>query len=298
MKIPIDGIQAFVCVAEVGSFNRAADKLSITQTALTRRIQRLEAFVGTRLLDRTTRATALTQMGREFLPLAARLVEDLTYGLDRLRNVSRHALGDVKVATVQSVAFHHLPRVMRIYARLYPHNRVEFVERSGALVTAAVLAGETDFGIHIQHSEIAGLVEEPITTDPLVLVCNRNHPLANAAQLPWKDLKDVDFVTLGGASGNKKLIEAQLAAVGLEPRGRFVVESTPAAVALAAAGVAAAILPATMKAAAFASGLVEVPLVDPIVRRTISIVRRRGETLTPAAEALLDIVRAELKVTP
>jgi len=52
-----------------------------------------------------------------------------------------------------------------------------------------------------------------------------------------------------------------------------------------------------MKAAALASGLVEVPLVEPVVRRTISIVRRRGETLTPAAEALLDIVRSEMKAT-
>ena len=298
MKIPIDGIQAFVSVAELGSFNRAADKLSITQTALTRRIQRLEAFVGMKLLDRTTRSTALTQMGREFLPLAARLVEDLTYGLDRLRNVSRHALGDVKVATLQSVAFHHLPRALRIYARRHPRNRVEIIERSGAMVTALVQAGEADFGIHIQQSEIAELAEEPITSDPFVLVCSHEHPLANAGQLPWRGLLGVDFITLGGASGNKRIIEAQLAASGIETRGRFVVESTPTAVALASAGVAAAILPATMKAAAFASGLVEVALVEPTVHRTISIVRRKGETLTPAAESLLDIVRSEMKAIP
>lgn len=295
MKIPIDGIQAFVRVAELGSFNRAADKLSITQTALTRRIQRLEAFVGMKLLDRTTRATALTQMGREFLPLAGRLVEDLTYGLDRLRNVSRHALGDVKVATLQSVAFHHLPRALRIYAHHYPRNRVEVIERSGVMVTAVVQAGEVDFGIHIPQGEISGLVDDPITSDPFVLVCSRDHPLAGVGQLAWKGLLGVDLITLGGASGNKKIVEAQLAQAGIETRGRFVVETTPTAVALASAGVAAAILPATMKAATVASGLVEVALVEPTVHRTISIVRRAGETLTPAAEALLGIVRSEME---
>src|SRR5215472_8474961 len=121
MKLPIDGIQAFVQIAEVGNFNRAAAKLFITQAGLTRRIQRLETFVGTKLLDRTTRSTTLTTMGREFLPLAARLVDDLTNGLDRLRTTSRLSLGDVTVATLQSVAFRQLPLALRIYARKYPH---------------------------------------------------------------------------------------------------------------------------------------------------------------------------------
>lgn len=78
MKLDIDGIQAFVLIAELGGFQRAADKLLLTQTALTRRIQRLEGYLGLKLLDRTTRSLALTAVGREFLPQAKRLVEELT----------------------------------------------------------------------------------------------------------------------------------------------------------------------------------------------------------------------------
>ncbi|MFC7737206.1 LysR family transcriptional regulator [Roseomonas sp. GCM10028921] len=81
MHLPMDDVQAFVRVAQLGSFTRAADRLALTQTGLTRRIQRLEAFVGLPLLDRTTRRTTLTAAGRDFLPLAKRLVNDLTHEL-------------------------------------------------------------------------------------------------------------------------------------------------------------------------------------------------------------------------
>lgn len=294
MKLPIDGIQAFVVIAELGSFQKAADRLGVTQTGLTRRMQRLEAFVGLRLLDRTTRTTRLTRMGGEFLPLAKRLVEDLTTGLDRLRTTSRLALGEVTVATLQSLAVLRLPRVLALYARRYPGNRVQLVERSGALVTAAVRKAEADFGIHIHQEDEVDLEQVRLIRDPLVLVCGPGHRLAGRARLAWEELRGTDLITLGGASGNRRIVEAQLTRAGLDPRGRFVAESTPTAIALCAAGVGAAILPATSSPGVFAGGLIEVPIVDPVVHRTISLVRRRHETLTPAAAAFYELLKTEL----
>lgn len=294
MKLPMDGIQAFVEIAELGTFSRAAEKLGITQTALTRRIQRLEAFIGVQLLDRTTRSTSLTQVGREFLPLSMRLVADLTFGLDQLRAKARLSVGEVTIATLQSIAFHRLPQVLKHYAQAFPNNRVEILERSGTLVTEAVRQGHADFGIHIQHEPQLDLSEEMLMRDPFVLVCSENHRLASAHSIGWAELRDVALITLGGSSGNRAIIEMQLARAGLETRGRFVVESTPTAVALANAGVGVAILPATMKATSAARGLVEVPIVDPVVYRAIGLVKRRNQALAPAASALYAIIATEL----
>lgn len=294
MRMPTDGIQAFVEIARLGSFNRAADRLCITQTALSRRIQRLEAVVGTRLLDRTTRTTALTPVGREFLPFAERVIDELTYGLERLRTATRLSLGEVNLAVIQSVAFRQLPLALKIYADAYPRNRVQVLERTGTLVTEAVRQGAADFGIHVLQGQQPDLEEEELVSDPFVLVCSRNHPLAGRPEVAWKDLRGVDLITLGGASGNRHIVEVRLAQGGVETRGRFVVESTPSAIALARAGVGAAILPATMRASEVATGLIEIPLVDPVAHRAVGLVRRRNETLSPAAAALYDIVRAEL----
>jgi DNA-binding transcriptional LysR family regulator len=294
MKLPMDGIQAFVEIADLGNFSRAAEKLGITQTALTRRIQRLEAFVGVQLLDRTTRATSLTQVGREFQPLCARLVTDLTFGLDQLRAKARLSAGEVTVATLQSIAFHDLPRVLGLYVKSHPSNRVEVLERSGTLVTEAVRQGQADFGIHIQQDAQADLLEELLMRDPFVLVCSERHRFASLGTISWPELRDADLITLGGSSGNRRIVERQLAHVGLETRGKFVAESTPTAIALAHAGVGVAILPATMKATRVARGLVEVPIVAPVIYRSIGLVRRRNQALTPAAAALYAIAATEL----
>ncbi|MCQ4158647.1 LysR family transcriptional regulator [Roseomonas sp. GC11] len=292
MHLPMDDIQAFVLVAELGSFSRAADRLGLTQTGLTRRIQRLEAYVGLPLLDRTTRRTGLTAAGRDFLPLARRVVEELTHGLQRLRTTSRLSAGDVTLATMPAVAYERLPGLLADYARRFPGNRVMLVERSGTAVTEAVRGGAAEFGIHIMQGAQADLVEDLLSTDPLVLVCHPAHALAGRAAVPWAELAGHDLVTLGGTSGNRLLVEQQFLRAGLPLRSRFVVENTPSAIAIAATGMAAAILPAAQQHGKLRAGLVEVPLVEPVLRRALALVRRRNESLSPAAEALFRLILA------
>lgn len=293
MKLPVDGVQAFVLVAELGNYGRAADRLALSQTALTRRIQRLEEFVGLRLLDRTTRVTGLTAVGRDFLPLARRLIGDLTEGLDRLRKTAGLALGNVTLATLQSVAFRQLPPILEIYSRYHPQNRVHLLERTGSLVTQAVRGLEADFGIHVLGETQPDLLEDVVTRDPFVVVCAREHVFAKARHVAWAALRDTDLITLGGASGNRLIVESQLIAAGLPPQGRFVVESTPTALALCAANVGVALLP-TANGSTLAPSLVEVPLIAPVVFRSIGLVRRRGETLSPAAGALYELLKTKL----
>jgi hypothetical protein len=128
-------------------------------------------------------------------------------------------------------------------------------------------------------------------------VRTRLQPIAPAAKLKKvtrANLEGIALIMLGGASGNRRIVETQLAKAGLNLRGRFVVESTPSAIALARENVGGAILPAAMSATMVATGLIEVPLVDPVLYRTIALVRRRNETLTPAASALYAIAKAQL----
>ncbi len=162
MKLDIDGIQAFVMIADLGGFQKAAEKLGLTQTALTRRIQRLEGYLGVRLLDRTTRSVALTKVGREFLPQANRLVEELTRSFDRLKGLSDSTAGDVRIACITSMAYQRLPGIVRVYAEKYPGNRVSILDRTGTQVAEAVRQGHAEFGVTVLPTREADLVEEPI----------------------------------------------------------------------------------------------------------------------------------------
>lgn len=84
-RLDLLGVQAFISIAEAGSFNVAAHHLYISPTALTRRLQKLEAALGLPLIERTTRSMTVTRVGMEFLPKAIRIVRELASALDELK---------------------------------------------------------------------------------------------------------------------------------------------------------------------------------------------------------------------
>jgi len=298
MKLDIDGVQAFVLVSERANFRKAAEELGLTQTALTRRIQNLESYLGLKLLDRTTRSVTLTTVGREFLPQAKRIVEELTLAIGRLKHMSRAASGDVTLACIASLAYQRLPAIVRSYAKAHPGNRVCILDRTGAHVGEAVKQGHADFGLTILPTREPELLEEPVLQDPFVLYCLKSHPMSRVQRATWEDLRGIDLITFGGASGNRTLIEHQLSRKGVDVRSRFEVEQLSTAVGLVRAGVGAAILTASTLLAETYPSMRQVPLVNPVVKRAVGLVGRRGNSLAPAAQALYDLIARELRRVP
>src|SRR4029453_13609847 len=295
MKIDIDGIQAFVLIAELGGFQRAADKLLLTQTALTRRIQRLEGYLGLKLLDRTTRSLALTPVGREFLPQAKRLVEELTQSGEQLKDMSHASTGHVTIACLTSIASQRLPAILRAYALAHPRNRIDILDRTGTQVAEAVGQGHAEFGIAILPTREGDLTQEILVKDPFMVFCLRSHPLSALKQARWTDLRGTDLVVFGEASGNRLLIDYQLERKRLELRGRFEVEQLSTASGRVCAGVGVAVLAASTLLAERSPGIRQIPLVNPVIRRAIGLIRRRGVSLSPAAQALYDLVAQDLR---
>ncbi len=139
------------------------------------------------------------------------------------------------------------------------------------------------------------LLEEPLIEDPFMLFCLNTHPLSAHESLTWKDLRGADLVTFGGASGNRVFLDHQLASRGIDMRGRFEVEQLSAAIGLVAVGAGVAILPASILLARTHPEVRQIPLVNPVIKRPVGLVRRRGVTLSPAAQALYDLLAQELK---
>jgi DNA-binding transcriptional LysR family regulator len=100
MKIDILGVQAFIAIADYGGFQKAADALNVTQTAITQRLRHLEDFLGVTLVERTTRSVSLTNIGEDFLPRARRLLQELSAALTEIRETGKAQRGDVSVACV------------------------------------------------------------------------------------------------------------------------------------------------------------------------------------------------------
>jgi len=296
MKIDIDGLQAFVRVAEHASFHKAAHELKLTQTALTRRVQHLESYLGLKLLDRTTRSVVLTTVGRDYFPQAQRIVEELTHSIDRLKTMSRASSGDVTMACLTSMGYHRLPAIIRAYATGHPDNRIRILDRTGAHVIEAVKQGHAEFGVTILPAREPDLEEEPVLQDPFMIYCLADHPIAARRRAKWQDLRGTELVAFGGASANRMLIEPQLTRASV--RGRFEVEQFATAVDLVRAGAGIAVLPASAVLTQAYPEVLQIPLVRPVVKRTVGLIRRRGASLAPAARALYDLIVRELASGP
>lgn len=298
MKLDVLGLEAFVAVAEQGGFGRAAAALHITQTGLTRRLQTLEQALGVRLLERTTRATSLTVVGRDFLPRARRLLADLRGAFTEVREGARAQRGEVTIACVPTVGVQYLPRIVKRYAERFPGNRIRILDHASVDVAAAVLRREAEFGINIAGTHHPDLVATPLLRDRFVLVCRDDHPLASRKALAWRSLEGHPLVFVGQVSGNRQLLDLALGGQELRLQFRYEVQRSSTAVGLAAQGLGAAIVPAlAMQKGAYPS-LRVIALREPVVTRALALLARRNASLSPAAAALYELVRSSASATP
>ena len=291
MKIDFDGVQAFVMVAELGGFHKAAQALHVTQTALTRRIQRLEAYLDVRLLDRTTRRVELTAMGRDFLPQARNIVQEMTLAVERLKDISQRARGNFTLACIPSMTSHVLPEVIRRYATQYPGNRIRLLDAASLEVRDAVLSGQAELGIAVQGERHADLHETVLFSEPLTFICKPPHPLQDHQSVTWNDMRDADLIGVSSFMATRIIMDYQLAKRGIRLQGNFEVQHHATAVNLVAAGVGSAILPSSTFKEGDRPGVRKIPLVQPTVKRKVVLLRHQRNSLSPAAQAFSALLR-------
>ena len=289
MKIDFDGLQAFVCVAELGSFIKAAQQLHLTQTALTRRIQKLEGLLDTRLLDRTTRKVELTATGRDFLPQARHLVLDATRTLTRVRDKASLGGGHFTLACVPSLTTHVLPELIRAYAQQSPGNTLRLLDASSHDVRAAVLDGQAELGIAINGEQHAELEEVALFEAPLTLLCPLPHALQDRRTVGWADLQGVELIVVSSFLATRMFLDYQLAQRGIRLSGHYEVQHHATAINLVAAGVGCAVLPSSTFENGDRPNVVKIPLTGPVVKRRVTLLRRKQGSLSAAAEGFYQL---------
>ncbi|WP_028221987.1 LysR family transcriptional regulator [Paraburkholderia oxyphila] len=290
MKIDTLGVQAFVAIADGGGFRQAAEILHVTQTAITQRLRKLETFLGVVLVERTTRRTTLTEIGQRFLPQARRLLNELSDALTEIRETGLSQRGDVSIACVPTVGVQYLPRILRAFSVRRPHDRVRILDHSSASVMESVLRREAEFGISIAGPQHPDLQSRPIATDPYVLICRDDHPLAKRRRVRWEALRSYPLIFAGEVSGNRGLLDGALKTSGVALHSFYEVQRSSTALGLVAEGLGAAVVPRLAIQKNAYPMVRSIELVEPSVSRTLLLLTRRTAQLSPAARALYDMI--------
>lgn len=290
MKIDFDGIQAFVAIADLGGFNKAAEYLHVTQTALTRRIQKLETYLGLRLLDRTTRYVELTAVGREFLPQARSIVNDVTSAVASLKDMSKTAQGSFTLACVPTIAAYILPFMIKEYSKVSPRSRIRLLDATSYEVRDSVLSRQAELGIAIHGDKHPDIIATPLFDDPLMFFCRESHPLSELKSVRWSDMSGADLIVVSNLTATRVFMDYQLAKRGISLKGSYEVQHHATAISLVGAGVGCAILPASTLKDGDRQGIRMIPLVGPVVKRKVILIQRKNTSLSPAADAFRELI--------
>lgn len=291
MQIRIEDIEAFLRTAELRSFKGAAEELSITQSALSRRLQKLEAALGARLFDRTSRAVHMTTVGAEFLPTAKRILLEFENSLNEIRDRIEKRAGSVVIASSMTVANSALPECIARFHSRHPGIELRTLEDSTPAVVEAVLAGEADIGIASNVKNKPNIQFEPIIRDPVVFVAPPDHPLAKKSTVDWADIDPNEFISMRRTSGTYHLLNTALQERGLHFSSKLRVSHAATLLGLIGAGLGVSALPRLAAISRPDLGLALRNLGAPEFSRRIGIVCREGRTLSPIASAFAQIVR-------
>jgi DNA-binding transcriptional LysR family regulator len=292
MRIDFPGLQAFLSIAERGSFSRAAAHLNLSQTALSHRIRKLEDDLGFQLLARTTRQVSLTPAGLELLPTARRMIGELSDAIDVLRTRGRKQQSHIAIGCLPTIAAYHLPLVLRKFNAIYPGTSIKIHDNSAGEIATLVQSGQAEFGVTIAANGVLDLAVIPLVKERFVLLCRRDNTLAQRRSIAWSQLGDAPLIRISPQAGNRALIDDALAHRREALNWRYEVQHLQTAVGMVGADIGIAIVPNMAVSPQAVAGLVAIPLRNPSVSRTVGIVLRRGQPITPPAQALVDLTRA------
>ena len=296
MQITLKQLRALVLVAETRKFTAAAERLCITQSALSTLIKELELAVGLRLFDRHTRLVELTLAGQEFLIVAQRMLGDLETAVTDLRGLASLRRGRVRVVASTVIASGLLADTFRAFRAMHPEVHLDLRDVAEEAILDIAASGTVDFGIGTTLGEHEGLQALHLFDDRFMALCPLDHPLAQRSKMAWRDLANYPFIALHPASPIRQLIDATLAHQGLELTVVNEVSFATTVLSLVRAGLGISVLPMNNHPYVPAFQLHALALGAPVVKRDISVLMPSHKSLSPAAQAFLDCLEQQVRL--
>lgn len=284
MNMTLRQLRAFVAVGRTESFTLAAESLFITQSALSGLIKELEQALGIRLVDRSTRRTRLSDVGRDLYPLVEKILGDLDRVMDEVAQRQALKTGVVRVAAPQLMASTLLPDIMAAYSALRPAIRLEVVDCAVESVMSRVFSGEVDFGIGPERDPNSDITATTLFRGPFMVVYPPGHPLGELDSVRWEDILSYPLTTLQGQFTKRLALDLRASAPGLNFSPMHEVAFLSTALAMVNAGMGITVCVSYAASLVKLYGLELRPLRDPEVFRSFYVFTRQGRSLSPAAE--------------
>jgi len=283
----VAALQAFLAVAETQSFSRAAERIFLTQPAVSKRIAGLEQQLGTALFDRIGKRVQLTPAGTALYQHARRLLRELDDVKRTISDLSGVISGELRLATSHHIGLHRLPEPLRRFHGEYPQVRLDLRFMDSEQACNEVARGEIELAIVTLPPRLESpLKADVVWDDPLDLVVARHHPLAGMRSVALKDLAAAPAILPGPGTYTREIILRALGSwrekidIGMSTNYLEVLKM------LTSIGLGWSALPRTM----IDDSLAVVQIKNMKIERRLGIVTHSARTLSNAAQALIRTV--------
>ena len=284
-------LDAFLRVADGGSFRRAADALGLSQPAVSARIRHLEAVLGVRLFNRTTRRVTITEAGERLRQRVEHMVGELRDLAREFRDEAQLKRGRLTLGASPSVAGSFLPGVIRQFGQRWPMVELVLHDDFFGRVLDRLTRGEVELAVIPFEPEQDGFAFELLMSDDHLVALPASHPLAGEESIAIEQVARLPLISMSPQSAAWGTLRRAFEAAGLEFRPVFLTRSAVTSLAMVRAGLGVALVTRLLSATLNMTGLVTRPVRGARLTRRIGIVTNAGVTPSPAARAMCALLR-------
>jgi DNA-binding transcriptional LysR family regulator len=285
-------MKVFCDVVETGSFSRAATLNSLTQTAVTRRVQAIEEQVGSRLIERSKgrRDHAPTPAGQIFYEGCREILSRYRSLVEQIGEATHELSGTLRVETVYSVGLHELARYVKAFLKRYPRAQITLEYNRSNRIYDNCLTERADLGIVAYPVEHRNIGVIPLRSDRLVMIAAPDHPLSERDEVGFGDLGGTPFVAFEKDIPTRIAVDRQAEEAGTRLDILMEFDNIETIKRSVEVGLGISVVPgATVVEEARIGTLRVVPLV-PVVERPIGIIYKRSRPFTATMQRFVDVL--------
>lgn len=284
-------LQAFISVVESGSFSAAAERMHVTQPAISKRIALLEEHLNCRLFDRISRTIYLTEAGQELLPRAERILREIAETRQAIQDLDGSIAGNLRLAISHHIGLHRLPPVLKQFAGLNPEVTLAVDFMDSEVAYDGVLHGRFEVAVITLAPEAhPGILAQRIWEDPLKPMVARDHPLAAMDTVGISDLSRFPAILPGPDTYTGRMIKKMFDEKGYPFSAMMATNYLETIKMLVSVGLGWSILPVTMAD----DSLRLLDCEGLALSRDLGFIHHREKTLSNAAHAFISLLTSEV----
>jgi DNA-binding transcriptional LysR family regulator len=291
-------LKTFQLVSRLKSFSKAAERLGVTQPAISAQVRSLENEVGARLFDREGGKVTFTAAGRLFEPFAEHCIQCHSHILAGVSELYQSPRGEITVSTSEATSLYVLPAVFAHFKKLYSRVHLSIVRSERSRTLEAVFSREVDFGIVSLPVKDSRLTIHSIYKDEMKLVTSPNHPLADRDTVKFDEIVQYPMLLMKQGRQREKMNQV-FQSRDLQPKIAMELDSSELLKRLIVAGIGMGFLPYINVKDDETAGLLKTMNVEGMrLQRELALVFRKDKTLTRAAQAFIEVATDGATVTP